>query len=172
MVVTYAIILVLSIWGIGLRKQDSNSLIDYSYLSKDATNSIKGLFILTVFVRHANQYVRDSGYTYTCFGDQIFLEIDSWLGQLIVVAFLLFSGYGVMRSINSRGIYYVNSIPVHRFLNTLLNQDFIVNIRWWWGFILAVILALLMLVFIQKGNVFQNVFGFPLCCSALKRRKR
>lgn len=128
MVVTYAIILVLSIWGIGLRKQDSNSLIDYSYLSKDATNSIKGLFILTVFVRHANQYVRDSGYTYTCFGDQIFLEIDSWLGQLIVVAFLLFSGYGVMRSINSRGIYYVNSIPVHRFLNTLLNFDIAVLI--------------------------------------------
>lgn len=45
-------------------------------------------------------------------------------------------------------------------LNTLLNQDFIVNIRWWWGFLLAVILALLMLVFTQKGNVFQNIFGF------------
>ena len=45
-------------------------------------------------------------------------------------------------------------------LNTLLNQDFIVNVRWWWGFGLAVILALLMLAFTQKGNVFQNVIGF------------
>lgn len=55
---------------------------------------------------------------------------------------------------------YMN-VGIHaNILNTLLNQDFIVNIRWWWGFGLAFVLALLMLAFTQKGNVFQNVIGF------------
>ena len=55
---------------------------------------------------------------------------------------------------------YMN-VGIHaNILNTLLNQDFIVNVRWWWGFGLAVILALFMLVFTQKGNIFQNIIGF------------
>lgn len=57
---------------------------------------------------------------------------------------------------------YIN-VGIHaNVLNTLLNQDFIVNVRWWWGFGLAVLLALLMLAFTQKGNVFNNLVGFTL----------
>jgi len=55
---------------------------------------------------------------------------------------------------------YMN-VGIHaNVLNTLLNQDFIVNVRWYWGFGLALLLALFMLVFTNKGNVFQNIIGF------------
>lgn len=41
-------------------------------------------------------------------------------GQLIVVMFLFYSGYGVMESVRSKGTAYIKSIPFKRVLSTLV----------------------------------------------------
>jgi len=117
MVIFYIFVLIIGLWGVSIRIDKKQ------YLSKESTNAIKGICILLVFLRHANQYVKESGYDYSCFGDYLFLSVDGFLDQLIVIMFLFFSGYGVVCSIQKKGYSYINSIPKHRVLNTLLNFD-------------------------------------------------
>ena len=104
MIIFFVLIFIAALWGIKYRRVDSFGV---NYLSKDATNAIKGIWILFVFLRHANQYVHNSGYVYSSLGDRLFLIMDGLLLQLIVVMFLFFSGYGVYCSI-LRGEYYEN----------------------------------------------------------------
>lgn len=55
---------------------------------------------------------------------------------------------------------YMN-VGIHaNILNTLLTQDFIVTIRWQWGFLMAFVLALIMLAFTKRSNAFQNILAF------------
>lgn len=55
---------------------------------------------------------------------------------------------------------YMN-VGIHaNILNTLLNQDFVINVRWYWGFILATVLSFLMLFFTKKSNTMQNIITF------------
>lgn len=120
MIIFFVLISIAALWGIRYRRVDS---LGINYLSKDATNAIKGIWILFVFLRHANQYVHNSGYVYSNFGDRLFLITDGLLQQLIVVMFLFFSGYGVYCSILRGGVKYINSIPKKRILGTLVNFD-------------------------------------------------
>ena len=66
--------------------------------------------------------------------DSSAMYISGVFGQLIVVMFLFFSGYGVSESIKRRGIEYVKGMPRHRIFKTLMNFDvavilfFLVNI--------------------------------------------
>lgn len=83
------------------------------YLGREQCDSVKGIFILTVFFAHFMQYVRMAG------GH----AIDIRLGQMIVTLFLFYSGYGVMESIKKKGDEYVKSMPKRRILTTLLNFD-------------------------------------------------
>lgn len=46
-----------------------------NFLERNQTNSIKGVFILFVFIRHILQYVVKSGYTFSSFGDGLFLKL-------------------------------------------------------------------------------------------------
>lgn len=93
------------------------------YMSKDSTNVIKGMFILFVLIRHFSEYIE-----ITDRFDIYAKNIDSFLGQLIVVMFLFYSGYGVMESFRNKGQAYVKKMPRKRILNTLLNFDFAVII--------------------------------------------
>ena len=74
-------------------------------------------------MRHIWPYMRDSGYVVQSCVDQLFRVIDAGLGQMLVVMFLFYSGYGVMESIKTKGSKYVDSIPRKRVLTTLLNFD-------------------------------------------------
>ena len=116
MIVFFVIVAIISLLGIKRRNEDSIS-VNQGYLSKDSTNAIKGIFILLVFIRHANQYVRQAGYEYSSICDRLFLLTDGLLGQLIVVMFLFFSGYGIMCSINRGGQNYIRTILRKRLLN-------------------------------------------------------
>lgn len=124
MFIFYILILFVALVGIRprLTEEEKNT-----YLSKNSTNAIKGIFIMTVFLRHGNQYVSKSGYDYTTLMDKLFVVTDSMLGQLIVVMFLFFSGYGVMVAIQKKGETYVKNIPKHRVFNTLINFDIAVT---------------------------------------------
>lgn len=90
------------------------------YMDLDRTTSIKGIFILLVFLSHASSYLTDLSENIL---NTPYCIIQGHLGQCIVVMFLLYSGYGVMESIKKKGEGYVNSIPKKRVLKTLYHFD-------------------------------------------------
>lgn len=92
-------------------------------LSKEQTNAIKGFFILMVFISHCMLDIRKAGYEFDGPLDSIGMQIRSEFGQLVVVMFLFYSGFGVMESYIQKGRDYVRAFPKNRILTTLLNFD-------------------------------------------------
>jgi len=119
MIAIYIIILLLSLYRISFYGKTYNE----SYIGKEQCNAVKGIFILFVFGRHIWPYMKDAGYDFSAFGDQLFLSLDKSLGQLIVVMFLFYSGYGIMESVKAKGQKYISSLPKKRILKTLVNFD-------------------------------------------------
>lgn len=108
-------IFVLIIWGIKFEDNDD-------FISKERCNSIKGIFILLIVLTHSMQYINNSGYEYE--GIDMFVPFfKNKMGQMVVVMFLFYSGYGVYLSIKKKGKAYVNQMPRRRLLTTLLNFD-------------------------------------------------
>lgn len=89
------------------------------YLSKDSTNAINGIFVLLVFLKHACDQAKLSPGVF----DKPYLTFGENMGQLVVTAFLFYSGFGIMRSIMSKGMPYVKVIPKNRLLKVLLHFD-------------------------------------------------
>ncbi len=89
------------------------------YLTFDTTNTVKGFFILLVFISHVVPYTVKSGAEFC----NLFWLVHNRIGQWIVAMFLFYSGYGIMESIKKKGNAYIAAIPKHRILNTLLNFD-------------------------------------------------
>ena len=118
MIAVYFIIALLCLRGFGLRKE-----ADGDYLSHRQGDAVKGIFILMVFLNHANYYIREAGHQYVNWYDTLFLDVSGKFGQLIVVMFLFFSGYGVMTAVKNRGAAYVRAMPRRRILTVLLNFD-------------------------------------------------
>ena len=112
-------IFALCLYGIRFNLKGFNE----DYLSKDNTNSIKGIFILLIVISHAIPYISRCGYGYSGIGDISFMLFFHFLSQLVVVMFLFYSGYGVSESFKSKGEVYVQAMPRHRILGTLLNFD-------------------------------------------------
>ena len=123
MIAFYILLALLTLWGLSFRKAS-----DTDYLSREQGNSVKGFFILVVFLSHATNYLIENGHQFTSATDKVYFFMQGNLGQLCVVMFLFFSGYGVMSSIMSKGMPYVRSIPKHRALGTLVNFDIAVLI--------------------------------------------
>lgn len=119
MIVIYVLILFLSLYGISFNGKTYNEF----YIGKEQCNAVKGIFLLFVFGRHIWPYMQDVGYDFSAFGDQLFLSLDKRLGQLIVVMFLFYSGYGIMESVKAKGQKYIDSLPKKRILKTLVNFD-------------------------------------------------
>lgn len=115
----YIFIGLLCLWKIDFKAKG----IFETYLSRDVTNSIKGVFILMVFVSHLYLYISASGYASTGIADKLFRIIRLAIGQFVVVMFLFYSGYGVSLSIISKGADYVKAMPRRRILTTLINFD-------------------------------------------------
>ena len=96
----YIAVLLLALCGLS-QKSD--------YMSREVTDTVKGVFIVFVFLSHANQYIRVDN------------PIGEWLGQLVVVMFFFYSGYGVTESWRNKGLKYVLDMPRHRILSTWVN---------------------------------------------------
>lgn len=88
------------------------------YLSPEKTTTIKGIFIVLVFFSHFNSYVM---YSNTL--DNVYVKIIGYVGQAMVAPFLFYSGYGVMEQITKKGNSYIKSIPIKRFLVTMIKFD-------------------------------------------------
>lgn len=93
------------------------------YLSKNKTDAIKGIFIIIVFTSHIKEYYVQAGADLTAWYDNAFFLPAKALGQLMVVMFLFYSGYGVAESIKKKGEAYIRKIPKRRVLGTLANFD-------------------------------------------------
>lgn len=115
MIVFYFLIVALAFY------QSSFSRVpDSTMLARERTDSVKGIFILFVFLRHIFPYI-EKYKTHLNVPDKLFCVVDSYLAQLIVVMFLFFSGYGVMEGFLRKGSGYVSSFPRKRILATILN---------------------------------------------------
>ena len=119
MVIFYLIILILALVGIRYKKDGFWS----DYIAKEQCNSIKGIFILVVFMRHVVPYITKAGYELSSVTDKLYVVGNTLIGQLLVVMFLFYSGYGIMESVKKKGSTYVASMPRKRLLGTLLNFD-------------------------------------------------
>ena len=93
------------------------------FLSKSKTDAIKGIFIVIVFINHIKEYYIQAGADMSAWYDKAFFLPASALGQLMVVMFLFYSGYGVTESIKKKGEAYIKNIPKRRVLGTLANFD-------------------------------------------------
>jgi len=124
MIATLICLCLLCLYDIGFGRE--RAFIDY--LSKNRTDSIKGIFILLVFISHSNGYYLDAGYVFHGLGDMVFRKIMVNINQLMVVMFLFYSGYGVMEGIARKRVDYINKMPLHRIVSTLVNYDIAVCI--------------------------------------------
>jgi hypothetical protein len=80
------------------------------YCSPKNTNTINAIFSILIFLSHAGTYVKLDGTL-----DAPYFELRSFLGQLVVVTYLFFSGFGIMESIKKKGMPYIKAMPKNRF---------------------------------------------------------
>lgn len=99
-----------------LRLPIGKRVTDFS--GKHTADIVKGIFIWMVFISHIQQYAKPIHPEYI---DGLFSLTSSFWGQMIVVAFMFYSGYGVLINLNRGG--YIESIPRRRCLTVLLNFD-------------------------------------------------
>ena len=78
------------------------------YMDRSSTTAVNGIFVLLVFLRHVKTYI-DHGPA-----DRLFLLFDRGLGQLIVIPFLFYSGYGIMQAVRAKGRSYILAFPLRR----------------------------------------------------------
>lgn len=102
------------------------------YSSREDTTAIKGIFVFMVFISHFTQYYQ----MHTAF-DNPYKLLKTFLGQLIVVMFLFYSGYGIFESVKRKGSGYINTFPKNRCLKTLLHLDIAVLIFLIFDFIIG-----------------------------------
>ncbi len=86
---------------IGVKRSDGCQ----NYLSESQTSSINGIFVVMIIIRHFLQYITIGKY------DFFLSRISAYLGQLIVVSFLLFSGYAFVKQFQSKQDRYLQKIP-------------------------------------------------------------
>ena len=105
------------------------------YLSISSSTAVKGIFAVLIFYSHISGYlVLEDTVWNSCFK-----QILDFFGQLMVVMFLFYSGYGIMESYKHKA-KYLETFIVKRFIRTLLH------------FVIAV--ALFICVQTSLGNVF------------------
>lgn len=94
-----------------------------NYMSPDICLPWKGFFICWIFLSHLIQ-----GYTGQLNTiDRLFVSVNSfWMGQLVVVLFLFYSGYGVVYSITYKADNYLKKFPKNRIFKTWLHFSIIV----------------------------------------------
>lgn len=119
MVVGYLVLLMLIIVGLRFGKTaEGDSFVDNAHCMP-----IKGICIASVFLGHAGGYLYMSGPDGLYGLERVFYFLNDNFGQLKVVPFLFFSGYGVARCLEAKKDTYLDSMPRHRILRTLLRFD-------------------------------------------------
>lgn len=95
------------------------------YMSPQKTGAIKGIFVVIVLLSHLRQYISLDGSAL----NQPYKDFMNFFGQLMVVMFLFYSGYGVLLGIMKKD-GYVKTIPAKRVLKVLIHFDIAVLLFW------------------------------------------
>ncbi len=88
-----------------------------SYLDRNQTTSIIGIFAVVIFFSHFFGYFDRSTLNQL---DGIAAFTTSALGQLMVVPFMFFSGYGIFEQFKAKGEGYADKMPKNRLLKVYL----------------------------------------------------
>lgn len=99
----------------GMTAAKKNEFIP-DYCSPKNTATINGIFSVLIFFSHAVTYINVSGPTVTPYN-----TFRTFMGQLVVVTYLFFSGYGIMESYKKKGRSYIKAMPFHRLFKTWLH---------------------------------------------------
>ncbi len=148
MIVFFLLIIALCLYKIKFIKTapiNSTEGLDFDYLSIGRTNSIKGIFILIVFMSHFHDYV-----VFTNSIDIAYQSMFNLIGQRMVTLFMLYSGYGVMESIKKKNMAYVKKIPINRVFGVLFRFD------------IAILIFALVNIIINKGTFTYSLKTFIL----------
>lgn len=100
----------------GIKFAGSNQFFE-DYCSAKKSDAIKGIFVILIFLSHGMDYFDLTE------ADYLVKDMSEFLKQHIVVPFLFFSGFGLMESIQKKGLTYVKKIPINRALRTLVFAD-------------------------------------------------
>lgn len=143
MLILYVLIFIAALWGLRIRRMPSAA----EALSIDQSTMIKGVFVLLVFASHVGQYLDlpDSVGILTR-GYQI---LRGKIGQLVVIPFLFYSGYGLRCSIEKKGKLYLRSLPTKRVLRIYLH-----------AVLIAALFLLVQLFLGKRYSVSQLAAGF------------
>ncbi len=80
------------------------------YCSPKNTNTINAIFSILIFLSHAVTYIKLNDVL-----DEPYFDFRAFHGQLVVITYFFFSGFGIMESIKKKGTEYVKAMPVNRF---------------------------------------------------------
>lgn len=101
------------------RAQISEHLVLRSdYMDKENTTALKGIFVIIIFLSHSRNYMVLNGSL-----DGLYDFIPLFLGQMMVIPFLFYSGFGVMESVKKKGNDYVKGLALYRAGKVLLHFD-------------------------------------------------
>lgn len=112
----------IAVCGFEAKFAGANQLHD-DYISPQSTNAVNGIFAFLIVMGHFVQYLNNYGTS-----DLPYIEIRSWLGQMVVATFFTYSGYGIFESFKKKGTAYIASFPKNRMLKLLLHLDMAVLI--------------------------------------------
>lgn len=126
------VLILLMIIFVGIDSAGKNEFYN-SYCSPKQTTCINGICVLLVFISHAAKYLELKG-TF----DAPYATLKANLGQLVVVTFLFYSGYGMTESIKKKGFDYVKGIPTKRLF------------RVWYHFAIALVLYVILCLCMGK----------------------
>lgn len=103
------ILVAVALWGCRLSVKGYDD-----YLGREQTGAIKGIFAIIILFSHMRDYVIPGAHS------TLFTGVAKLLGQLMVVMFLFYSGYGIMEAIKRDRRQYMSTFLRHRFLRTWL----------------------------------------------------
>lgn len=116
------------------------------YCSPKNTATINGIFSVLIFLSHSVQYLNLNGVL-----DEPYFNLRKFLGQLVVVTYLFYSGYGIMESARKKGAAYIKSMPKNRLFKLWLHFSIVVILYIITAFITGRKLDLLKTVFAFTG---------------------
>lgn len=109
-----------------------------SFLSREHTVMINGIFVVFVFIGHFIQYL-DEYFTF----DAAVIKLIKILGQCVNCTFLFYSGYGINEQLKKQKEVYLKKLACRRFPQLLIRFD------------------LCVLVYILVGYLFGTRYTFP-----------
>lgn len=112
MSILLAVLLFICLWGIKFPG------FNEEYLSKTQTTAIKGIFTALIFCSHIRGYLQLPD----CLLNNLYSIFLDYLGQLIVAAFFLYSGFGIWLSWKNKP-GYVRTFFRRRVLKVLIHFD-------------------------------------------------